>query len=78
MKKFTEAFWKMDKWAVDDYEVQATAFNIVDDERLTGPEKVERMEAMLEEIVRDWEILEMYVDEEFTNEELAKALVNYL
>jgi|AntAceMinimDraft_18_1070375.scaffolds.fasta_scaffold44610_4 hypothetical protein len=83
---FKEAYWKMDKWAAEDADVQNEFYDILDNEETSEKEKIDEMNDFLEVLVWDWDRLESYLyddeieDEnhrpEYTNLELATYLVN--
>lgn len=75
MADFGECFYKMDKWAAEDFEVQKQFYEIVDNKETTEEEKISEMVDFLEILVWDWERLESYVEGEFSDTELATELV---
>lgn len=76
MNKFSEVGFKMDKWAVDEFEVQNEFWNIIDKD-ISREAKISEMEDFLEVLVWSWDSLESYLeeDEEYTDRELAEYLV---
>jgi hypothetical protein len=76
---YTEAIFKMDKWAYDDWEVQEEFYQIIDDVNLTVDEKVAEIESMLPEmIIQDEDRLESYLyGDQLSYHDLAVALVEY-
>jgi len=75
MADFGEALWKMDKWASEDSEDMQAFYNIIDDETLTTEEKISEIEDFLEILIWDYERLDSYIEEPWTEKELAKELV---
>ena len=74
---YTEAVYKMDKWAYDDYEVQEEFYGVMDNEDLTFEQKVDEIESMLPYmIIQDEDRLESYLDgSQWNYHDLAVALV---
>lgn len=75
MVDFSECFYKMDKWAAEDFEVQNQFYEIVENDDLSFEEKVSEMADFIDILVWDWERLSSYVDGEFSETELVEALV---
>lgn len=73
---FSEAYYKIDKWAVDDPELQDTYYNILDDTEMSKEEKISEMEELLDLIISDFDRLDSYIGERWTLKEFAEWIIN--